>query len=125
MTASPAGRKSLKRRMTMDEAKKIIFTKANAGCYGDSARGTYIGRDVAIPIAKAYGFDPYPTPCDCDYCGVNHNSPNYDIFRCEYYHEIWDEAETFLNNRTEDGWWWGSTENGDWGLWIADEEEPK
>ena len=35
----------------------------------------------------------------------------------EWYSEAWDCAEEHMQALTPDGYWFGSTENGDWGLW--------
>ncbi len=102
-----------------------VFTKKQAGCYADSARGIYIGQDVVIPMAENYGF--VLELCDCEYCHAHRLGNIYDtgweISRCEWYNEIWDEAENRLNTLCEDGIYFGSTENGDWGLWLTKDEE--
>lgn len=103
--------------------KTVKFFKADVGCYADSARGFYIGEQVVIPMAESCGFDAQSRYCDCDYCKsvfTDLTTPDgFRISQCEYYDEIQDEAERFLQELTEDGLWWGSSDNGDFGLWES------
>ncbi len=101
-----------------------VFTSEARGCYADSARGIYIGQDVVIPMAEKYGF--VKELCDCTYCH-SHRLGNvygveWEISRCEWYNEIWDEAENFLTSLCEDGLYFGGNENGDFGLWEVENE---
>jgi len=82
-----------------------VFTPLDQGCYFDSARGRYIGEAV-IEFAESIGF-AYELE----------DNRETQIAEHEHYHEIWDEAETFLNNLAPEGYYFGSSEAGDWGLW--------
>lgn len=121
----------------MADKEKIVFTKDAVGCYGDSARGQYMV-DHVVDFAQAYGF-VLDQSCECGYCCAsrkiievfatektgmltNHYDNDWRASGCEFANEIWDDAEKFLNNITADGLYWGATENGDWGLWEADDE---
>lgn len=40
----------------------------------------------------------------------------------EFYTEYWIEAEEFINQFIRDGFYFGSTENGDVGIWEIEED---
>jgi hypothetical protein len=80
------------------------------GCYFDSARGQYIGIEV-IRLAESYGF----TLSDED-------EKQCDVY-AEHYHELWDEAENYLNTMAPADYYFGSNpDSSDWGLWQAESE---
>ena len=78
------------------------------GCYFDSARGQYIGIEV-IRLAEAYGMQL-----------SDNDDKQVDVY-AEFYHELWDEAENYLQQFAPEGYYFGSP-NGDWGLWEAEKE---
>ena len=101
------------------------FTAADIGCYLDSARGVYIGEAVQAS-ALLHGWDPEEgmVPCDHEECergqrGQPHSEADHGMF----YDEATTEAEDHLNGLTSDDVSFGSTEGGDWGLWLLNEEE--
>lgn len=74
------------------------------GCYFDGARGRFIGEAVQT-LASDYGWEgPKVTADD------------------EGYEYSWSEAEDFLNEKAPDGYFFGSNDGGDWGLWKMEEE---
>ena len=95
------------------------FTKADVGCYLDSARGVYIGEAVQASAAL-HGWAPSDgvVACDHEECETAHSEDDHGT----YYHEATSEAEDYLNGLTADDVWFGSTESGDWGLWPLEEE---
>jgi hypothetical protein len=102
------------------------FGQAEVGCFFDGARGRYIGVAV-IDFAEEHGFDiselieEYAQLCDRE----QGSAPTWEEFLAdhEYYHELWDDAENHLNTLTEDGFWFGGSEHGDWGLWEAERDD--
>lgn len=104
------------------------FTKADVGCYLDSARGVYIGEEIQASAAL-HGWSPAGgvIPCDHEECtgrtarGIfyGHLEDDHGTF----YHEATSEAEDHLNGLTADDVWFGSNESGDWGLWPLTENE--
>ena len=98
------------------------FTKADVGCYLDSARGVYIGEEIQASAAL-HGWAPADgeIPCDHDKCRwwVAHSEDDHGT----HYHEATTEAEDHLNGLTADDVWFGSNESGDWGLWPLTENE--
>ena len=100
------------------------FTKADVGCYLDSARGVYIGEAVQAS-ALLHGWAPEEgmVPCDHEECERGQRGqPHEEADHGTYYHEATIEAEDFLNGLTADDVWFGPTESGDWGLWLLEEE---
>jgi hypothetical protein len=100
-------------RFTVQEDDRMTYTQTDTGCYFDCARGTYIGEAVQ-QLAASHGWK-YSAQWEMVY---------QDDTDGEEYTWAWDEAEEFLNGLTDDGVWFGATENGDWGLWpVVDEDE--
>jgi hypothetical protein len=78
------------------------FTKSEIGCYFDGSRGIYIGEAIQ-QLAWNLGWNTTDTvPVNTD---------------DEYYHEVTNEAEDYLNTLTDDDVAFGPSEQGDWGLW--------
>lgn len=91
------------------------LTPADAGCWYDSHRGVYIGLEVMRAAAER-GWAAYADALESD-----------DPTHYEYFCEGWESAEDFLNSMAPDGYWFGSNENGDCGLWLiesADDDDP-
>jgi hypothetical protein len=87
------------------------------GCYGDSARGIYLGEHVQA-IAESEGWKGPAIPChhdeDCP-CGDKDCHP-------DIYHEAWTEAEEYMNEHCGvEGYYWGTNDNSDFGLWKCEE----
>jgi hypothetical protein len=108
---------------------KPLFTIADIGPYADSARGIYTGA-LIIEMAATHGFKPYGedifdsfdawSPIDrWAWCTA---WEQYLTERDDYL-ELWEEAENYLNAMCDDSVYFGSSEQGDWGLWSVDEEE--
>lgn len=83
----------------------------HAGCWFDCARGIYIGQEV-IWEAQSYGWKPEGLDEETEV------SPDM-----EFYHELTDEAEQYLNSICPTGYWIGSNENGDFGMWECEEND--
>jgi len=68
-----------------------------------------------------------PNHEDCD--GVKDGVEGHaEIDHAQFYSEISDDAEEYLNSLTSDDVWFGSSESGDWGLWHicdADNNAPE
>ena len=80
-----------------------MTTRLKIGCYVDALHGIYMGEKIQ-EIAKEYGWDE-PV--------VKSNGDNYM--------EAYDEAENYLNDVVaREGQWFGTSEQGDWGLWAAE-----
>ena len=96
------------------------FTKADVGCYLDSARGVYIGEAVQASAALP-GWSPAAGVVACDHedCEAAHEEADHGTL----YDEATTEAEDHLNGLTADDVWFGSNESGDWGLWPLTENE--
>jgi hypothetical protein len=85
------------------------ITSDMAGCWLDGARGIYIG-DAIQKIAQEYGWTGEMVRVnDVEYQGACYN---------------WgaiDEAEEYMQNLAPDGFAFGMSEQGDWGLWQIEE----
>jgi len=92
----------------MPKPRKML-TEDYAGCWFDCARGRYIGEEV-IDVAESMGMEITPE----DQCNRTVDG--------EYYHELWDEAEEYMQQFAPDDYYFGSNEAGDWGLWEIEEE---
>lgn len=88
------------------------ITAAHEGCWFDCARGIYIGEAI-IATAVDNGWD-------WKAAGYEEGDISPDS---EHYCEAWDDAERFMGTLAPEGYWFGATENGDWGLWKVEEEE--
>lgn len=76
------------------------------GCYFDNHRGIYMGEAV-IQLAESLGMTH-----------EEERTPDH-----EFYLEAWEDAENWLNSHySDDAHYWGSTENGDFGYWLIEEE---
>lgn len=91
----------------------MAYDASDEGCWFDSARGQYIGCAV-IREAVSRGYDGWAAELaeDCD----------EDMADREDYFEAWDRAEGFLSDLAPDGYWIGSNESGDFGMWECEEE---
>lgn len=88
-------------------------TRDDIGVWYDSARGIYIGEEV-INLAEQCGFKPKA------------RRPRRGWSRHEFYWEIVQEAEDFLNDHiAPPGTYFGFHPDGDgcWGLWLIEDEE--
>jgi hypothetical protein len=75
------------------------------GAYADSARGVYMGERIQ-QIATDEGWDGEFADADD-----------------EYYSDATDEAEDWLNdNIADDGHFFGTSEQGDWGYWTVEDD---
>ena len=108
-----------------------VFTLSDVGCYADSARGIYTGA-LIIEMATTHGFKPYGEDLNDtfdNWMDASHKGYTWSSAWEEYlteredYHELWEEAENYLNTLCDDSVWFGSSECGDWGLWANEEEE--
>jgi hypothetical protein len=104
------------KRLTRQTAEtKPTFGAESEGCWFDGARGIYIG-DAIIKKAIQYGWA-------CDVLGTG--APSWQVSptwtEYEFYHELTDEAEEFMNGLAAEGYWFGFSEQGDWGLWASEE----
>lgn len=94
----------------MTTESKPLYGEKEAGCWLDCSRGIYIG-DCVIREAIAHGFKCDEEPKEATWS------------ESERYHELWDEAEEFLQQFAAEGYSFGTSEwGGDWGLWPHEEE---
>ena len=107
---------------------KPLFTIADIGCYADSARGQYTGA-LIIEMATTHGFKPYGEDLNDSFVrweSVDRwswcTAREQYLTEREDYHDLWEEAETYLNTLCDDSVYFGSSECGDWGLWANEEE---
>ncbi len=77
------------------------------GCYGDGARGIYLSPFI-VEFAQAQGFKLY---------GEDIASVEY-----EFIDELAEDAINWLNNNTAipNLFYWGYSEQGDFGLWKSE-----
>jgi hypothetical protein len=91
------------------------ITAKDAGCWVDSAWGHDEMFKRILKIAEYFGYKDTTT-----------EEEKYSDYWLEIQDSIWDECEEFLNFLAPDGFYFGSSEQGDWGLWpIEDYEEPE
>lgn len=89
---------------------EVKYGAKEAGCWFDNHRGIYIGEAV-IDTAVDHGFKPEGLTDGLRYSDE------------EFYCELWDEAEQFMQQFAEEGFWFGSHPDwGDWGLYACEEE---
>lgn len=88
----------------MSEQSSKSIPPDEAGCWLDCARGIYIGEEIQT-TAASYGWTDEPASVDSD-----------------EYHDATQEAEDYMNTLAPEGYYFGSTENGDWGLWEITED---
>jgi hypothetical protein len=87
-------------------AKPKKFTSKDVGVYADSARGYNGMLNKIIRLAVSEGM-PEPGEHDIE----------------EYPDEVWDETEEWLNEHlAKDGFYFGTSESGDWGYFVYGEE---
>ena len=93
------------------------FTTTDIGCYFDGARGWDDIHNQVQDLAREYG-----KVFKLD--NINEDSDDFPMWQ----NEATSEAEEYLNNLTSDDVWFGSSEEGDWGLWHicdADNDAPE
>lgn len=95
---------------------KTTYGAKEAGCWFDGARGIYIG-DAIIETAIEHGF-----PCPEEPTKAPSWQGGTTWTDSEYYHELTDEATEFLQQFAAEGFWFGCSEGGDYGLWPTEEE---
>ena len=87
------------------------WNKEQAGVYFDSSRGIHIGLEV-LELCLSLGMKDFNSNLS------GGNDPNN-----EFYHEVWNECEQWLNeNVARAGYYFGSLEGGDWGYFEALQE---
>jgi hypothetical protein len=94
---------------------KPVYGASMEGCWFDCVRGIYIGEAI-IMEAIAHGFD-----CKEELsalAGSQIRLTDYD-----YYHELTDAAEEFMQKFAAEGYWFGFSEGGDWGLWASEQDD--
>lgn len=84
------------------------YGEIEAGCWFEGARGSYIGEDV-IETAVDHGFK------------VGELAPHARYSDDEFYLDLWTEAEDYMAQFADAGYWFGF-QYGDWGLWPVDAE---
>ena len=85
------------------------ITVSNEGNWVDGNRGIYQGQRI-IEIAEGYGFVVKPED-------IVNKTPDG-----EFYSELVDDATDYLNELAPEGYYFGNTENGDFGMWKTDDE---
>jgi len=97
---------------------EVTYTADDAGCYVDSARGIY-STDAIVDFANLHGAKiEHDTECKHgETCGES------QFAGCEWMGDYEDDADAYMNlHFGVEGYYWGRSEQGDWGLW-ADEED--
>ena len=94
------------------------LTPDNAGCWIDCAEGTYVGQRI-IGIAKQYGFKIKPE----DEKYVTFSEALLQDDGAEQHQWLADEAEEYMQELAPEGFYFGSSDQGDWGLWELNDEE--
>ena len=103
------------------QQEKASYGASSEGCWFDGSRGQYIGECV-IDTAIAHDWDYEKAGyTDADrYCGGIHSEGEGTEFYCD----MWDAAENYMQTFAEDGYWFGSHPDwGDWGLYRTDADE--
>lgn len=95
----------------MTDTLKPLYGEGHAGCWLDNCRGVYMGEAI-ISEAITHGFKYEMDGPLCRYSD-----------REDYMH-LWHEADTFMDQFAAPGFWFGSNDNGDWGLWPCEDNEP-
>jgi len=115
----------------MNESKKITITENETGTYFDGWRGIYIPANVIL-MACDHGFhdDGVDSIVEKHYPDEITSYDNDDVEReiadLEYYLEIFEDAERYLESITElpDGYFMGYNEyDGSWGVWKCEEDD--
>lgn len=103
----------------MVKTDKPVYGAAHAGCWFDGARGIYIG-DCVIREAIAHGWQCDVPPC----ADPKPWAPTPTWEEHEHYHELWDEAEEYMQQFADEHHYFGTSDwGGDWGLWECEQEE--
>jgi len=88
-----------------------MFDGTDEGCWFDSALGQYIGEEV-IKLAEKMGMK------------IELEDEINKTGDGEFYSELWDEAENYLNNNcAPSGYYFGGNDSCDWGLWKNEDED--
>jgi hypothetical protein len=93
---------------------KPVYRADHVGCWFDCPRGIYIGEEV-IKAAVDRGFD-----CKEELTALALS--NTRLADYEFYHELACDAQEFMQEFAADGFWFGFSEGGDWGLWASEED---
>lgn len=91
--------------MVLNLNQTFVFHPRMEGCWVDNHNGVYIGQRV-MEIAKEHGWDGEVL------------TPQH-----EHYCDAWIDAESFLSDKAPPGYYIGSNECGDFGMWKINEEE--
>ncbi len=101
---SPTGGKG--KQKPKSEIPRMTMTRSDVGVYADSSRGRFTGERIQ-EMAQGAGWSEERLGADD-----------------ELYDEATDDAESWLNmNVAGEGTYFGTSEQGDWGLWDVEEEE--
>ena len=93
--------------------RNAMVSPNEAGPWFDGSRGIYLP-GMVITEAITHGATNLE-----DFRSL---SPEEMLARDDYY-EAMDDAETYMNTLAPPGYWFGSSEQGDWGLWEMDQED--
>ena len=87
------------------------WTKSDIGCYFDGARGWGEIHDLVQDFARLEGWSAKTD-------NINEHAEDFPLWQ----DEATDEAEEYLNTLTDDTVYFGSSEAGDWGLWLIEDD---
>jgi len=77
--------------------------------------------EAIIKLAIEHGWLPFDL-------GYNIHDLEVDTAKYDdegiHYHDCWNDAEQFLANLAPEGYWIGSNENGDFGMWEVEQDLP-
>lgn len=102
--------------LIVEEKSKPTYGAKEAGCWFDNCRGIYQGEAI-IEEAIAHGFvieDPENLLGPCRRYS--------DALDPQFYHDLTEESEEHMQQFAADGYAFGYSESGDWGLWPIEEE---
>lgn len=78
------------------------FSESDCRCFFDRSLGYFKVAQSVIELAKSHGFK---------------TDAKLDELNATELDDLWDAAEAFLNTLAARNVYFGSKENGDWGLW--------
>jgi hypothetical protein len=90
-----------------------VYGASKEGCWFDCCRGIYIGEAI-IDCAIDHGFEPKDEE--------GNPAVGTRVVDYEFYHDLTDEAQDFMQQFAAEGFSFGFSEGGDWGLWAIEED---
>lgn len=101
------------------------ISPSDAGCWLDSARGWTTYPAIIDIACGTYWFE---LPEDVKTAWASFATDQHDDW-LEFWrdrddmHDVCDMAESYLNTLAPEGYYFGTSEQGDWGLWAIEGDE--